>query len=155
MCRMIVQRQQKKGIYFAPVDSEGKMNYDESSWNSVSSSNLFRNKPSELNFFVPDSLTEGSYQIVLRTTYLGKDKSRKTMLETVSNAITVKAEQFFFSTTAEIYMYLHRFFGWGSLICHHRRFKPRLRRSFWAGLFLLISHNNHRQFPDIGFLSQA
>ncbi len=80
------------GIYFAPVDSEGKMNTEESFWTKVSESSLFRNKPSELNFFVPDSLTEGTYQIVLRTTYLGKDKSRKTMLETASDVITVKIE---------------------------------------------------------------
>ena len=80
------------GIYFAPVDSEGKMNPDETSWTKVNDSSLFRNKPSELNFFVPDSLTEGNYRIVLRTTYLGKDKSRKSMLETASDAISVKAE---------------------------------------------------------------
>lgn len=80
------------GIYFAPVDSEGKMNPDETQWTKVDESNLFRNKPSELNFFVPDSLTDGTYQIILRTTYLGKDKSRKTMLETASDVITVKAE---------------------------------------------------------------
>ncbi len=80
------------GIYFAPVDSEGKMNPDETSWTKVNDSSLFRNKPSELNFFVPDSLTEGSYRIVLRTTYLGKDKSRKSMLETASDVISVKAE---------------------------------------------------------------
>ena len=80
------------GIYFAPVDSEGNLNYDESSWSAVSSSSLFRNKPSELNFFVPDSLSEGSWKIVLRTSYLGKGTSRKTMLETVSEIITVKSE---------------------------------------------------------------
>lgn len=80
------------GIYFAPVDSEGKMNSDESSWAKVDESNLFRNKPTELNFFLMDSLSEGSWQIVLRTAYLAKDKSRKTMLETVSDVITVKAE---------------------------------------------------------------
>lgn len=80
------------GIYFAPVDSEGKMNPDETQWTKVDESNLCRNKPSELNFFVPDSLTDGTYQIILRTTYLGKDKSRITMLETASDVITVKAE---------------------------------------------------------------
>ena len=80
------------GIYFAPVDSEGNLNYDESQWIKTDESSLFRNKPSELNFFVPDSLTEGNWQIVLRTSYLGKGTSRKTMLETVSDAIIVKAE---------------------------------------------------------------
>ena len=68
------------------------MNSDESQWIKTDESSLFRNKPSELNFFVPDSLSEGNWQIVLRTSYLGKGTSRKTMLETVSDVITVKAE---------------------------------------------------------------
>ena len=80
------------GIYFAPVDSEEKMNSDESQWIKTDESSLFRNKPSELNFFVPDSLSEESYRIVLRTSYLGKSSSRKTMLETVSEIIKVKSE---------------------------------------------------------------
>jgi len=80
------------GIYFAPVDSDGKMNSDESQWTKVNESNLFRNKPTELNFFVPDSLSEGSYRIVLRTSYLGKGTSRKTMLESMSEVISVKSE---------------------------------------------------------------
>ena len=79
------------GIWFAPVDSEGKMSTDETSWVKVEEANLFRNKPSELNFFVP-VLIAGTYQIVLRTAYLGKDKSRKNMLKTISDTITVKAE---------------------------------------------------------------
>lgn len=78
------------GIYFAPVDSEGNLNSDESQWIKTDESSLFRNKPSELNFFVPDSLSEGSWKIVLRTSYLGKGTSRKTMLETISEIITVK-----------------------------------------------------------------
>lgn len=79
------------GIWFAPVDSERKMSADETSWVKVEEANLFRNKPSELNFFVP-ALTAGTYQIVLRTAYLGKDKSRKNMLKTISDTITVKTE---------------------------------------------------------------
>lgn len=80
------------GIFFAPVDSAGNMNDDETSWTSVSHSTLFRNMPSELNFFVPDSLEEGKYKIVLRTAYLGKDKSRKNIVEAASDEIMVKAE---------------------------------------------------------------
>ena len=79
------------GIWFAPVDSKGKMNSDESSWIKVDEANIFRNMPSELNFFVP-SLTAQTYQIVLRTSYLAKDKSRKTIVETISDVITVKSE---------------------------------------------------------------
>lgn len=80
------------GIFFAPVDSAGNMNDDEASWTSVSHSTIFRNMPSELNFFVPDSLEEGKYKIVLRTAYLGKDKSRKNIVEAASDEIMVKAE---------------------------------------------------------------
>lgn len=65
---------------------------DESAWTKIGESAVFRNKPTELNFFVPDSLAEGKYKIVLRTAYLGKNKSRKTVAETVSDVITVKAE---------------------------------------------------------------
>lgn len=80
------------GIYFAPIDSDGKLNTDETSWVKVNESDIFRNKPSELNFFVPHSIAEDNYQIVLRTAYLGKDKSRKTMVETVSAPILVKGD---------------------------------------------------------------
>ncbi|MBP5601857.1 MAG: DUF4469 domain-containing protein, partial [Treponema sp.] len=41
------------GIYFASVDSEGKMSTDETTWVKVDEENIFRNKPTELNFFVP------------------------------------------------------------------------------------------------------
>ena len=80
------------GIYFAPVDLNEKMVNDESAWTKIGESAVFRNKPTELNFFVPDSLAEGKYKIVLRTAYLGKNKSRKTVAEAVSDVITVKAE---------------------------------------------------------------
>lgn len=68
------------------------MNSDESSWIKVDEANIFRNKPSELNFFVP-FLTAQNYQIVLRTGYLAKDKSRKTIVETISDIITVMQSQ--------------------------------------------------------------
>lgn len=79
------------GLFFAPVDSEGKMNADESSWSEVEGKALFRNKPTELNFFVPAALTSGGYKIVLRTAYLSKDRSRKSVVETISNVVNVSA----------------------------------------------------------------
>ena len=81
----------ESGIWFAPVGSDGKMNTDETTWTEVSSTGLFRNKPTELNFFVPDTLAEGQYQIVLRTSYLGKDKSRKNTVESTSYVLEVKS----------------------------------------------------------------
>lgn len=67
------------------------MNADESSWSEVEDKALFRNKPTELNFFVPAALSSGGYKIVLRTAYLSKDKSRKSVVETISNVVNVSA----------------------------------------------------------------
>lgn len=83
---------ENSGIYFAPVDSAEKINDDESSWIKSEEAGIFRNKPAELNFLVPDSITEGKYRIVLRTSYVSKDISRKNILEAVSDAVYVKAE---------------------------------------------------------------
>lgn len=80
------------GIWFAPVGSDGKMNTDEATWTKVEETALFRNKPSELNFFVPEVLDiESSYRIVLKTSYLGKDKNRKNIVEAISEAIKINA----------------------------------------------------------------
>lgn len=81
---------ENSGIYFALIDSNGKITSEESSWIKVPLENVFRNKPSELNFFVPDTLEQQNYRIILRTAYLGKDKTRKTIVEATSNAISVK-----------------------------------------------------------------
>lgn len=81
---------ENSGIYFALLDSDGKTYSEESSWIKVPSENVFRNKPTELNFFVPDTLEQQDYRIILRTAYLGKDKNRKTIVEATSNAISVK-----------------------------------------------------------------
>ncbi len=79
----------ESGIWFAPADADGRTNADESTWVKTDEASLFRNKPSELNLFVPDSLEDGSYRIVLRTAYLGKGKSRKNILETESDVVNV------------------------------------------------------------------
>lgn len=81
----------ESGIWFAPVDSGGKVSDDESSWIKVDDSALFRNKPSELNFFVPETVSAGNYKIILRTSYLAKNRSRKTLLETRSETVAVSA----------------------------------------------------------------
>ncbi len=80
---------EKGGIFFAPVDSDGNLIMDESKWTKVGDGALFRNKPTELNFFVPETLTGDSYRIVLRTSYLSKDKDRKTIVEAVSDRVSV------------------------------------------------------------------
>lgn len=83
------------GIYFAPTteptaDSELSFDLDESTWISVSKETIFRNKPAELNFFVPETLeSEKSYCIIIKTNYLSNTQSRKDFVETVSSPITV------------------------------------------------------------------
>ncbi len=77
------------GIWFAPIEADGSYNKDETTWTKVEDSALFHNKPKELYFFVP-SLSSGSkYKIILRTAYLGKDKTRKKLLQTESEIITI------------------------------------------------------------------
>ena len=80
---------EKGGVFFAPVDSSGNLNMDEGVWTKVDDKDLFRNKPTELNFFVPETLAAGAYKIVLRTSYLGKDKNRKTCVETESDKVFI------------------------------------------------------------------
>ena len=80
------------GIFFASIDSDGRISTDESSWHKIDEAGVFRNKPTELNFFVPASIPEGKYQIVLRTAYLGKGKNRKNIVEAASGEILIKTE---------------------------------------------------------------
>ncbi len=79
------------GILFAPVHENGKINADESTWLAVPPENVFRNMPTELNFFIPKEVAPGSWRIVIRTTYLSKYRKRKDAVETVSTLITVNA----------------------------------------------------------------
>ena len=78
------------GIYFVPIDENGIYSNNESTWIQVPSTQIFRNKPGELNLFVPQSLeVEKSYCIVLKTNYISNNQVRKSLLETVSKAVTV------------------------------------------------------------------
>ncbi|MBP3607214.1 MAG: DUF4469 domain-containing protein [Treponema sp.] len=83
------------GIYFAPAtaptaDGEFSFDLDESTWISVSKESIFRNKPAELNFFVPETLeSEKSYCIIIKTNYISNTQSRKDFVEAVSSPITI------------------------------------------------------------------
>ncbi|WP_294429029.1 DUF4469 domain-containing protein [uncultured Treponema sp.] len=77
------------GLYFAPVDSDEKVVSNESLWIRVDDKSVFRNMPSELNFFVPAELENGRYRIVLRSSYLSKNVNRKNTVEAVSNLISI------------------------------------------------------------------
>ena len=41
---------------------------------------------------MPETLTADSYRIVLRTSYLSKDKDRKTIVEAVSDRVSVSLD---------------------------------------------------------------
>ena len=81
---------EESGIYFAAVDSDGDLE-DSSAWTRVDDSKVFRNKPAELNFFVPQTLdTSKEYRIIIKTNYISASVTRKEFLESVSNAVKIK-----------------------------------------------------------------
>lgn len=70
------------GIFFVPVEPNGDAAADESAWTAVPETDIFRNMPSELNFFAPQILSAGSsWRLVLKTAYLSKTRSRKSAVE--------------------------------------------------------------------------
>lgn len=81
---------ENSGIFFAPIDTEEEIISDESTWIKVPQESIFRNKPTELNFFVPETLESGkSYCIVLKTNYISNSQTRKEILETESAPIKI------------------------------------------------------------------
>lgn len=79
----------ESGIYFAPIDNIEEINSDESTWIKVPENSIFRNKPAELNFFVPNNIEPGRYCILIRTDYITTTRHRKEVIETMSNPITI------------------------------------------------------------------
>lgn len=78
------------GVWFAPLNSEGNAEKDETKWISVSGSTISINKPKTLEFYVPEEVVSGtSYCLVLRTRYCSGSKELKNIAETFSNAITI------------------------------------------------------------------
>lgn len=81
---------EESGIYFAAVDSDENLE-DSSAWTKVDDSKVFRNKPAELNFFVPQTLDSSkAYRIVIKTNYISASVTRKEFLESVSSAVKIK-----------------------------------------------------------------
>lgn len=79
------------GIWFATLDTEGNVNKDESTWVEVASETVSQNKPRTLEFYVPDSITDAEYRIVLRTRYCSCDKVLKSPVTAISKPVTVTA----------------------------------------------------------------
>lgn len=79
-------------VYLVPQDDDGNdRSADKSAWVLVEHSRIFRNMPSELNFFVPETAEEGSYRLLVSTSYLTASTRRKTALTGRSAPFTVTA----------------------------------------------------------------
>lgn len=79
------------GIWFAPLDTDGNVTKDESTWIQVATETISQNKPKTLEFYVPDSITEADYKIVIRTRYCSGDKELKSAVSVISKTVTVAA----------------------------------------------------------------
>lgn len=77
------------GVWFAPLDSDGNVSKDESSWVEVSQNTISRNQPKALEFYVPDGISDSEYKIVIRTQYCGGDRKLKSPVTAVSKPVTV------------------------------------------------------------------
>lgn len=80
---------ENSGIWFAPLDSDGNVSKDESSWTEVAKETISHNKPKSLEFYVPDSLSESEYKIVIRTRYCSGDKELKSAVTAISKTVKV------------------------------------------------------------------
>lgn len=74
-----------------PLDSEGNVSKDESTWIEVAKETISYNKPKTLEFYVPDSIAQADYKIVIRTRYCSGEKQLKSVLSTVSKTVNVAA----------------------------------------------------------------
>ena len=74
-----------------PLDSEGNVSKDESTWIEVAKETISCNKPKTLEFYVPDSIAQADYKIVIRTRYCSGEKQLKSLLSTYSKTVNVAA----------------------------------------------------------------
>ena len=74
-----------------PLDSEGNVSKDESAWIEVAKETISCNKPKTLEFYVPDSIAQANYKIVIRTRYCSGEKQLKSVLSTFSKTVNVAA----------------------------------------------------------------
>ncbi len=74
-------------IYFVPQSSDETDDSDKSNWLKVDSDKIFRNKPSELNLFLPEGLKIGTkYKVLIRSLCFASGAERKTKLTGKSEA---------------------------------------------------------------------
>lgn len=61
----------KAAVIFKPIGADGNTSGDESKWIMVPKEAMNRNKPSELEFYLPAELEEGKYAVAVRTHFSG------------------------------------------------------------------------------------
>ncbi len=61
----------KAAVIFKPVGADRSVSSDESDWIAVPKEAMNRNKPSELEFYLPSELAEGRYEVTVRTHFSG------------------------------------------------------------------------------------
>lgn len=83
-------KEEKAAVYFAPVDSDGNTTGTADSWAKVERQDLNRNKPSELEFYLPSSLEAGTYRMIVSTWYDGRKSASMNRTAEFPNLITVE-----------------------------------------------------------------
>lgn len=58
-------------VIFKPIGADGSADGDVAKWILVPKEAMNRNKPSELEFYLPDALAEGRYEVTVRTHFSG------------------------------------------------------------------------------------
>lgn len=79
------------GLYLAPVDENGEVSDEESSW--IDCTDLVRqNTPKKIDFYLPPAAADGSsYRIVIKSNYVNGKTKRKAPVYTYSDVVTVAA----------------------------------------------------------------
>ncbi len=79
------------GLFFCPVGDDGVPVSDRSQYIQVPHNRISRNRQGELEFFIPDSLKKGSsYCLLLRSNYLGRNKSLGSYREAYSDPLLIE-----------------------------------------------------------------
>ena len=78
------------GLYLCPADGNGNISQNRADWIQKLQDQFSCNRPKQLEFFIPDDVAEGSYRIMLRTSFCNCRKELKTAISTVSDVIKIR-----------------------------------------------------------------
>lgn len=77
------------GVFFAPVNSQGENDSDESKWIQVPEENILKSYPKSLIFQVPAAVSPGKYVIAVRTSYCNSNTTLKSPVTGSSSKVEV------------------------------------------------------------------